>query len=300
MAFHARRQILSGASAPSEMSLEVNVLRYLANCLEDNAGLEEGGVAMASPTQNAEALLGYDSQVELLNGRYVLLQFKRPLPVDDTLHFKVPSNQVSALLKTCPASSFFVLPAVGTNCEMWGARAGLLGRTLVVDAWDLYMPLAASTTEGRSWVCSPKTFVRTVRVDTAAAGEGAAVDVSQGRGREWLLGLPSRPISSMCDSTDGLGFVARGGTARARGGRKWGLEEWREAAAERARAHAEAHPDYRDRGDLHVPASEVPTALEHAREGGHMGSPDGSGTGAASAVAAAAGGGRYAIRIGDA
>ena len=186
---------------------------------------------------------------------------------------------------------------------MWGARAGLSGRTLVVDAWDLYMPLAASTTEDRRWVRSTKTFVRTVRAGAtaaAAAGAGAAVDVSQGRGREWLEGLYSRPISSMCDGTGGLGFAVRGGSARMRGGGKWGCKEWREAAEGRARAHAEAHPDYRDGGDLHAPASEVPTALEHAPEGGRMESPGGSGTGAASAVAAAAGGGRYAIRIGDA
>ncbi len=298
MAPAAKRTLLSGASAPSEMSLEVNVLRYLANCIERKVPLEEGYVEMASPTQNAEALLGYDSQVKLPDGRYVLLQFKRPLPSGDTLSFKVPSRQVSALLKTCPASSFLVLPAVGTNGKMWGARAGLLGRTLVVDAWDLYMPLAASTTEGRRWVRSAKTFVRTVRVDAAdaAAGAGAAVDVSQGRGRKWIEGLYSRPISSMCDGTGGLGFAVRGGSVRMRGGGKWGCKEWREAAAGRARAHAEAHPDYKDGGDLHAPASEVPTALGHAREEGNTESPGGSGTGTASAAR----GGRYAIRIGDA
>ena len=297
MAFRTGRQILSGASVPSEMSLEVNVLRYLANCLECGAGLEEGSIAMASPTQNEEALLGYDSQVKLPDGRYVLLQFKRPLPVDGTLHFKVPSHQASALLKSCPASSFLVLPAVGTNDEMWGAGAGLLGRALIVDAWDLYMPLAASATEGRRWVCSPKTFVRTVRIGAAAAGAGTAVDVSQGRGRDWLEGLPSRPISSICGGTDGYGFVARGGTARARGGGTWGRKEWQEAAAERTRAHAEAHPEYRDKGDLHVPASEIPTALDRVHEADYMG---GSGGGTGVAAAAAAGGGRYAIRIGDA
>lgn len=159
------------------------------------------------------------------------------------------------------------------------------------------MPLAASTPECRSWVRSTKTFVRTVRVGaTTTAAAGAAVDVSQGRGRKWLEGLYSRPISSMCDGTGGLGFAARGGSVRMRGGGKWGCKEWREAAAGRARAHAEAHPGYRDGGDLHAPASEVPTAPEHAREGGNTESPGGGGTGAASA----AGGGRCAIRIGDA
>ena len=115
MASPASRQLLPGASAPSGMLLEANVLRCLANCIERKACLKEGGVEMASPAQNAEARTGCDSQVKLPDGRYVLLQFKRPLPGGGTLSFKVPSHQVSALLKTCPASSFLVLPAVGTN-----------------------------------------------------------------------------------------------------------------------------------------------------------------------------------------
>ena len=38
MASPAVRRLLSGASEPSEMSLETNVLRYLANCLERGGG----------------------------------------------------------------------------------------------------------------------------------------------------------------------------------------------------------------------------------------------------------------------
>ena len=73
MASPAVRRLLSAASVPSEMSLETNVLRYLANCLERRGvGLDEGSVAMASPTQNEEAHMGYDSQVKLPDGRYVL------------------------------------------------------------------------------------------------------------------------------------------------------------------------------------------------------------------------------------
>ena len=115
MAPAAGRTLLSGASAPSETSLEANVLRCLANCIERKACLKEGGVEMDSPAQNAEARTGCDSQARLPDGRCAPPQFKRPLPSGGTPSFKVPSRRVSALLKTCPASSFLVLPAVGAN-----------------------------------------------------------------------------------------------------------------------------------------------------------------------------------------
>ena len=90
------------------------MLRYLANRLEDSAGLKEGDVGMASRPE-MQSRMGCDPQVRLPDGRHALLQFKRPPPSGGGMSFKAPSRQASALLKTCPASSFPVLPAVGTN-----------------------------------------------------------------------------------------------------------------------------------------------------------------------------------------
>ena len=294
MAPAPKRTLLSGASAPSEMSLEVNVLRYLANCLEDNAGLEEGGIAMASPTQNEEAHMGYDSQVKLPDGRYVLLQFKRPLPCRPDYSFGVPSGQVSLLLGPEAASSFFVLPAVGTNGEMWGARAALLGRTAIVDAWDLYAPLAASMPEGFCWIYGSKPVDRTVRVD-AGAGAGLAATVSQGGRWEDPVSIPSRPISRLCDGAGGYGFAVRGGAVITRGGRTLDRRECRKAVEARRREYEAAYLDRGGDGTRgrrfrgRVPPDSGIDVEEFAKR------PDRNG-----GLRAGGGGGRYAIRIGDA
>ena len=211
----AARRLLSGASAPSEMSLETNVLRYLANCIEWRGGLEEGSVAMASPTQNEEAHMGYDSQVGLPDGRYVLLQFKRPRPRRSHVSFKVPSGQVSALLGYPEHSSFFALPAVRTNDEMWRSGAALLDRTLVVDACDLCASFDASMPAGLDWFDGSKPAVRTVRIMGAATGHAASI--SQGREQKNFETIPSLPISCLCDSGR-YGFVVRDGAVLARDG----------------------------------------------------------------------------------
>ena len=252
MAPPAVRRLLSGASMPSEMSLETNVLRYLANCLErSRRGPAEGVVEMASPTQNEEAHMGYDSQVKLPDGRYVLLQFKRPLPdrtsisfkrplPDRTsISFKVPSGQVSALLGHCKRSSFFVLPAVGTNDAMWGARAALLGCTLVVDAWDLYAPFAASMNDPY-WIYRPKPATKTVRILEGAAGRAAYV--SQGRGRKEFERIPSVPISCLCGAGR-YGFAVRGGAVLACYGRT-ALDriKYQEAVEARRREYWDLYP----------------------------------------------------------
>ena len=294
MAPAAGQTPLSGASAPSETSLEVNVLRYLANCIERKACLKEGSVAMASPTQNEEAHMGYDSQVELPDGRYVLLQFKRPLPCRPRFSFGVPSAQVSLLLGPETASSFFVLPAVGTNAEMWGAKASLLGRTLIVDAWDLYAPLAASMPEGFCWIYGSKPVDRTVRVD-AGAGAGLAATVSQGGRWEDPVSIPSRPISCLCDGAGGYGFAVRGGAVMTRGGRTLDRRECRKAVESRRRVYEAA---YLDRGgdgtrERHFRGSAPPDDGIDVEEFAKRPDRDGG-------LRAGGGGGRYAIRIGDA
>lgn len=67
--FHARL----AEQVPSEMSLETNILRYLANCLERRMDLDEGGVTMMSPTQPQEKYVGFDAMAGLPSGRYALL-----------------------------------------------------------------------------------------------------------------------------------------------------------------------------------------------------------------------------------
>ena len=305
MAPPAARRLLSGASAPSEMSLETNVLRYLANCLErSRGGLAEGVVEMASPTQNEEAHMGYDSQVKLPDGRYVLLQFKRPLPGCTSISFKVPSGQVAALLGPYAHSSFFVLPAVRTNDDMWGARDALLGRTLVVDAWDLYVPFAASMPEGLDWIYDSKPVVRTVRVNPGDAA-GCAASVSQGRGRKAIPNITFMPISRLCDTgrygfavrgdTGRYGFAVRGGAVLALDGTVLDRKKYQEAVEARRweywdRCLSKGVGDGPRMRDLHT--SNQPDDEDSVRRSdGDVMRTAGSGSGS---------GGCYAIRIGDA
>ena len=68
---------------PSEMSLETNILRYLANCLERRHGLAEGAVVPVSPTQAEEHALGFDAAVCLPSRLLVL--YKEPAIAPPTL-----------------------------------------------------------------------------------------------------------------------------------------------------------------------------------------------------------------------
>ncbi len=111
---------------PSETSLEVNVLRCLASCPEGGGGPAEGGIAMASPAQNAEARMGCDSQVGLLDGRYVPLQFKRPLPGRPS-SFGAPSGQAPLLLGPEAASSFLSCPRSGQAARREAPRPACSG-----------------------------------------------------------------------------------------------------------------------------------------------------------------------------
>lgn len=208
------QELMSDTTVPSEMSLETNVLRYLANCLEREARLAEGSITMASPTQNEEAILGYDSRVKLPDGLYVQLQFKRPIPNSVRVCFRIPSDQVAVLLKLGAGSSFFVLPVVRTNEDMWDAKTSLLDHTLMVDACDFRTPFATSAPDTLYRPLKPRTFVRTACVDT---GDTRAVTVWQGHGRN-RMPLPAKPVSCLCDPHD-IGFVVKDGIARPRPGK---------------------------------------------------------------------------------
>ena len=197
------------------MALETNVLRYLANCLERRRGHAEGTVTLTSPTQPEEKWLGFDAMTGLPNGRYVLLQFKRPEFCGGRMSFRIPSRQVSILMELEAGSSFFVLPVVWTNKEMWDAKTALLDCTFVVDARDLCAPFVISAPSGSYWPDDDSAFSRAVHVDT---GDGTcAVTVSQGSGRKGIP-LPARPISRLCDPRD-IGFVVENGIVGPRPGR---------------------------------------------------------------------------------
>ena len=248
---------------------------------------------MASPTQNEEAHMGYDSQVKLPDGRYVLLQFKRPLPGRPPSSFKVPSGQVAALLGPHAHSSFFALPAVRTNDDMWGARSALLDCTIIVDAWDLCAPFAASMPEGLDWIYGSKPVVRTVRVNPGDAA-GHAVSVSQGRGRKAFTGISLMPISRLCDAGR-YGFAVRGGAVLAPDGTVLDRKKYREAVEARRWEYWDLYLSKGGRDgprtrDLHT--SNRPDGKDSAwRSDGEVLRTAGSGSGS---------GGRCVIRIGDA
>ena len=58
----------------SEKMLEINILRHLANCIEQYT---ESLVHIISPTQNQERCLGVDDYLKY-NSRVIDFQFKRP------------------------------------------------------------------------------------------------------------------------------------------------------------------------------------------------------------------------------
>lgn len=246
---------------------------------------------MASPTQNEEAHMGYDSQVKLPDGRYVLLQFKRPLPCRPPASFEVPSGQVSALLGPHARSSFFALPAVGTNGEMWDARAALLDRTIVVDAWDLYAPFAVSMNDQRWIYRSKKKASKTVRVDLED-GAGYAATVSQGRGPKKFASLPSMPISCLCCS-GGYGFAVKGGAILARGGGgTLDRKKYQDAVEARRQKYCDLYPSMVGDG----PRARDPRPSDRLDGEAPVGSP---GMDVLRTVDGGGSGSRYTIRIGD-
>lgn len=275
-----------GSTLPSEMALETNVLRYLANCLERCCCLAEGTVTLTSPTQREEKGLGFDAMTSLPNGRYVLLQFKRPEFCGSKVSFEIPSYQVSKLMKRQLGSSFFVLPVVETNDEMWKAKTDLLNRTLMVDAWHFYMPFVTSRSNDFHWFRNPETFVRTasVNIDVGAA---RAIAVSQGRGRRERKSAPASPISQLCNNADDFGFVLEDHAVKARDGGEWDRKR-REETVKRVLADAEESPGYKGTA-LHMHAPDIAGALGHAPETGFA---------ARSGEGQRAGGGLYAVKLG--
>ena len=216
--------------APSEMSLEVNILRYLANCLERRRGLAEGAVVPVSPTQPMERWLGFDAMVGLPRGRYVALQFKRPERVHGSARFELGDRQAMTLLRYPRGSAFYVLPPARTNGEMSGLGRCLLHRARLVDAWDVLAPIAAS--RGAARAASGGGSARGCWGTRYAYVDGDEVHVQAGSAprRPPCLPVHSAAASTLCDDADGVGFDVRDGRIAARGGAKWGIDGWRAEA----------------------------------------------------------------------
>ena len=224
---------------PSEMSLETNILRYLANCLERRHGLAEGAVVPVSPTQPEEHALGFDAAVGLPQGRYVVLQFKRPEKAGHgRARFRIGGGQALRLLRYPRGSAFHVLPPVRTNGEMAGLGRCLLRRACMVDAWDMLPPIlrswrpartAPARSGGKGGSGAKSGDVRAAYVD--CGGECGAVYVQAGRGyRPPYHQAQSKPASTLCDGADDVGFDVRDGRMEMRNGGGWGCGRWRAEA----------------------------------------------------------------------
>ena len=246
------------------MSLETNILRYLANCLERRHDLAEGAVVPVSPTQREEHTLGFDASVGLAPGRYAVLQFKRPAAWTGrgTASFKIGDRQALTLLRYPRGSAFYVLPPVCTNGEMAGLGRCLLHRARMVDAWDVLPPIILSWRLARAAPCrggagggrdpGPGSAC-TAHVDGGPGGGRGAVHVQSGRGRRPpRFCVDSEPPSALCHGTASVGFDVRNGRIVPRGGTVWDHGMW-QAEVNRAlkalgeRAHR--HGDDRRRAD---------------------------------------------------
>ena len=223
---------------PSEMSLETNILRYLANCLERRHDLAEGAVVPVSPTQPEEHSLGFDAAVGLPEGRYALLQFKRP---DERAgrggaRFKMDGRQALTLLQYPRGSAFYVLPPVRTNLEMAEYGRCLLHRALIVDAWDVFAAVSRSQRAARA-AAAPAGGGRgagsrgghVAYVDNGGRG-GVRVRAGGDGGRPPCFEVHSKPASSLCHGADDVGFDVRDGRIMERRGGVWDRGGWRGGA----------------------------------------------------------------------
>ena len=225
---------------PSEMSLEANILRYLANCLERRHGLAEGAVVPVSPTPHEEHALGFDAAVGLPPGRYAVLQFKRPVRWDGSGRacFKIGDEQALRLLQYPRGSAFYVMPPVRTNGDMGRLGRCLLRRARLVDAWDVLPSILQSWRPARAAVTSGggksahSASSRDNRVAYVDGGGRGIVHIRAGRGRQPpYLPVPSEPAAVLCYDTASVGFDVTDGRMVTRGGTGWDHDEWRAEAS---------------------------------------------------------------------
>lgn len=120
----------------TEKSVEVNVLRHLANCLEQRTGNQ---ITVLSPTQNLELRVGYDDIIHgLPPGWVIALQFKRPEELnDDFARFVLDMRQLDVLIRLFPIHhAFYIFSPFPTHLEFIHAQRNILQRTYAVDVHD--------------------------------------------------------------------------------------------------------------------------------------------------------------------
>ena len=257
------------STMPSEMALETNVLRYLANCLERRHGLAEGAVTLTSPTQPEENALGFDAMAGLPNGCYAALQFKRPKPQVAAVSFELPLRQFCAMLQYPPRSAFYILPIVCTNKEMWDVRTCLLDSTLAIDAQDLLAPFnqarlahSASGKGAGSGECTMTIYVD-LKYGTAYTAAPSPVSCSL---------IPFVRAGSLCYDSDRIGFALRNGIVKSRDGSSWGRRKWKRHVAEMAASHGDSVYILRGRDitDIGLDMERLPHIVEHLEEWAHL------------------------------
>ena len=302
-----------GDRPPSEMSLETNILRYLANCLERRHDLAEGAAVPVSPTPHEEHTLGFDAMVGLPRGRYAVLQFKRPAgwPIGRA-RFEIVDQQALTLLRYPRGSAFYVLPPVRTNAEMAGLGRCLLHRARMVDAWDVLGAILRPWRAARAGVtCSGRggriPGPREGRDAYVSGGDHGAVHIQAGDGHPPpCLQVSSKPASALCHDTGGVGFDVRGDRIMTRHGVKWDRDGWTAEAgrvleAPKERAYRWCHERWwANKGDAaaadddglrRLSVDEVESRFRQACDHGWVGGGGGDGEGGDG------GGGSYWLRI---
>jgi len=118
----------------TEKSVEVNILRHLANCLERETHRQ---ITVLSPSQLLEESIGYDDILHgLPRGWVIAIQFKRPKELSpDYARFKINISQMNVLCRLFPTNNaFYIFSPFPTHLEFIHAQPRILKRSYAVDA----------------------------------------------------------------------------------------------------------------------------------------------------------------------
>jgi len=118
----------------TEKSVEVNILRHLANCLEERTRRQ---ITVLSPSQLLEESIGYDDILHgLPRGWVIAIQFKRPEEFNrDFAKFKINVRQLNILHRLFPPeNAFYFLSPFPTHLEFIHEQPRILQRSYAVDA----------------------------------------------------------------------------------------------------------------------------------------------------------------------
>ena len=104
----------------SEKTIEINILRHLANCIENR--LSDSNVGVIAPTQNQEKNLGFDAILGSIKEQQVIaIQFKRPKMNTHPKHVKfkidVEQQNVFTRYRSSILHKFYILSPFVTHNE---------------------------------------------------------------------------------------------------------------------------------------------------------------------------------------